>query len=231
MKSRLLEELLVLANPEKAKSFQSFFKTGPGEYGEGDFFWGINVPVLRRLSKKYADLSLVEIQKLLTSQIHEQRQVALFILLQQYQKAEETNREKIVNFYLAHTRWINNWDLVDATAPKILGDFLMKRDKRILFQLARSENLWERRIAIVATLRFVKEGRFEETIKIAEILLSDPHDLIHKAVGWLLREVGKRHRQTEEEFLRRFASLMPRTTLRYALEKFPAEKREMYLKL
>lgn len=231
MLSNLLRDFSLSADPQKAKVLQRFFKTGPGEYGEGDIFLGVDVPTQRRLAKKYANLSRTEIRKLLTSKIHEQRLTALLILLLQYQKADETGREEIVNFYLNHTRWINSWDLVDATAPKILGDFLLRREKKILFQLARSENLWERRIAIIATLRFIKEGRDQETLEIAKILLSDSHDLIHKAVGWMLREVGKHNRRAEEEFLCRYASIMPRTALRYALEKFPAEEREKYLKL
>lgn len=226
---KLLEkELNSLSDPERAKHSAGFFKTGKGEYGEGDEFLGITVPVQREAAKKYPDLSLDDLQSLLNSKIHECRLTALFILIAKYKKSDE--KEKIAKFYLKNAENINNWDLVDLSAPNILGDFLLEKDKSILYDFARSDNLWKKRISILSTLGFIKKNKFKDSLKIAEILLFDKHDLIHKAVGWIIREIGKRDLKTEEEFLGKYYKTMPRTCLRYAIEKFPEEKRKMYLK-
>lgn len=230
MLKQLRKELALKANPKKAKILQGFFKTGKGEYGEGDIFLGLVVPETRKLAEKYSALNLAEIKKLLNSKIHEERLLALFILTAQFSRAEEKERQKLFKFYLSQTRNINNWDLVDLSADKIVGSHLKNKDKKILYQLAKSRNLWERRIAILATFHFIKQGQAKETLKIAEILLNDKHDLIQKAVGWMLREVGKRcGEKTEEKFLRQHCRKMPRTMLRYAIERFPENKRKKYL--
>ena len=230
MLRELEKELRAKANPKKAKILQGFFKTGKGEYGEGDIFIGLVVPETRKIAKKYSTLSLVEVKKLLNSEIHEERLAALFILIEQFGKAEEEERQKIFKFYLGQTKNINNWDLVDLSADKIVGSHLYKKSKKVLHQLARSKNLWERRIAVLATFHFIKQGQAAENLKIAEILLNDKHDLIQKAVGWMLREVGKRcGEKTEEDFLKKHCRQMPRTMLRYALERFPENKRKKYL--
>ena len=225
----LKKDLLALKNPGKAKILSRFFKTGKGEYGEGDIFLGLTVPQQRQVAKKYTHLTIKELQKLLSSKIHEYRMVALFILMEKYKKAEGKEKEEIFHFYLSNTKNINNWDLVDLSAPNIVGDFLLDSDKKILYQLAKSKNLWERRIAILATYAFIKNGQFEDTLKISEILLKDTHDLIHKAVGWMLREVGKKDQEVEEKFLEKCCQQIPRTMLRYAVEKFSEEKRKFYL--
>jgi 3-methyladenine DNA glycosylase AlkD len=226
---QLKEDMENLADPEKAKILSRFFKTGKGQYGEGDVFLGIVVPKQRTVAKKYSGLSLGEIGRLLTSKIHEHRFVALIILVNTYKNADEEDREKIVDFYLKQTRNINNWDLVDLSAPNILGEYLFDKDRTVLFRLARSKNLWERRIAIMSTFAFIRKNDFKDTGRISELLLHDSHDLIHKAVGWMLREVGKRDLKTEEDFLERQYSLMPRTMLRYAIERFGVEKRKKFL--
>lgn len=227
----LRSEIQKLANPQKAKILSGYFKTGKGEYGYGDKFLGINVPDVRKVAKGYVGLSLPDVKKLLQSKIHEQRSAAVEILLMQYQKGDEKKKKEIFSFCLANTKYINNWDLVDGLAPKIIGSWLSDKSKEIIYKLAVSENLWERRIAIISTLTFIRNGQFEDTFKIAEILLKDEHDLIHKAVGWMLREVGKLDRGAEERFLDRHCSRMPRTALRYAIEKFPQNLRQRYLKL
>ncbi|HEC85554.1 MAG TPA: DNA alkylation repair protein, partial [Thioploca sp.] len=201
-----------------------------GEYGEGDKFLGIKVPVQRKVAKKYQALSLTDIQTLLNSDIHEYRLTALILLINHYTKANDTNKQKIFDFYLHNTKHINNWDLVDITAPKIVGDYLLDKPRDILYQLARSTNLWEKRIAIIATMTFIKQDDFSDTLKLAEILLNDEHDLIHKAVGWTLREVGKREQSVEENFLNKHYKQMPRTMLRYAIERFDDKRRKFYLK-
>ncbi len=216
-----------LANKEKALILSRFFKTGPGEYGEGDVFLGVVVPSQRKLAKKYKDLSLDEIQSLLDSNIHEYRLTALFILVDQYSKSKD---KRYVDFYLKNTSKINNWDLVDLSAYKILGDYLFDKDKDVLYSLVNSSNLWERRIAILSCFYFIKEDKFEDALKISKILLHDKHDLIHKAVGWMLREIGKRDVKIEEEFLNKYYKEMPRTMLRYSIEKFSREKRDFYMK-
>jgi 3-methyladenine DNA glycosylase AlkD len=230
MLNQLKKDLQKLGNPKLAKILSRFFKTGKGEYGYGDVFLGIKVPEQRKVAKRYPDLSLSEIQKLLSSKIHEYRLTSLFLLIDKYKKSDENGRRKIVDFYLKNTKNINNWDLIDLSAGKILGSYLLKEDKLILYKLAKSNNLWERRIAIMSTFEFIRHNKFEDALKISEILLEDKHDLIHKAVGWMLREVGKRNQAMEEKFLKRYYKKMPRTMLRYAIEKFDEGKRKKYLK-
>ena len=219
-----------LANKKNAEVAQRFFKTGPGEYGEGDIFLGIRVPVLRELAKEYQTITVKEAEHLLKSPIHEERLLALFILIRIYSKAEEVIKKAIYELYLKNTKFINNWDLVDSSAEYIVGDFLLDKGKNPLYQLARSKNLWERRISIMSTFCFIKRRQYSETLKVANTLLNDKEDLIHKAVGWMLREVGKRDLSLEEEFLKAHYKEMPRTMLRYAIEKFPETKRQGYLK-
>lgn len=231
--SRLREiqgKLRALADPKRAAVHQRFFKTAPGEYGEGDRFLGIRVPVLRKLAREYRAISLAETRNLLASSIHEERFLALLIMVSKYRAGNEEEREAIYRLYLDSTRFINNWDLVDTTAEHIVGDYLRERDRSALRRLASSRNLWERRIAILATFHYIKLNSFDETLAIAEALLDDPEDLIHKAVGWMLREIGKRDMRTEERFLRKRYKAMPRTMLRYAIEKFPEPLRQRYLK-
>jgi 3-methyladenine DNA glycosylase AlkD len=223
-------ELSRNSNKEQANLLQRFFKTGPGEYGEGDIFIGIKVPVLRSIAKKNKDTSYKEIKQLLKSKIHEKRLVSLMILIFRYQMADENEKLKIFNIYLNNTNRINNWDLIDLTAPRIIGDYLLDKDKSLLINLAKSKNLWERRIAVLSTFQFIKYNQFDFSLKISKILLNDPHDLIHKAVGWMLREIGKRNLDVEEKFLKAHYSKMPRTMLRYAIEKFPEKKRKGYLR-
>jgi 3-methyladenine DNA glycosylase AlkD len=218
-----------LANEGTAKALQRFFKTGPGEYGEGDVFVGIKVPPLRLLAREFEDTPLKTLKTLLTSKVHEERALALMILVRQFERGNEDLRERVYDFYLAHTRHINNWDLVDGSAPYIVGPFLWKRDRRRLYVLARSSSLWEKRIAILATFYFIRQNDFADALKISELLLTDKHDLIHKAVGWMLREIGKRDAAVEESFLKKHSREMPRTMLRYAIEKFPESKRRRYL--
>lgn len=221
------QELERLANPQKANILQRFFKTDKGQYGEGDIFLGITVPQQRILAKKYVNLSLKEISILLKSKIHEHRLTALLILVQKYTKT--TDKKAIVDFYLHHTAHINNWDLVDLTAEKILGDYYTDKDKKILYKFATSKNLWERRIAIISTFAFIKKSQFTDTINICELLLQDKHDLMHKACGWMLREMGKRDEKPLRTFLEKYSSTMPRTMLRYSLEKFDEKTRKKYL--
>jgi len=227
----LKRELKRISDTEKVKVFQGFFKIGVGQYGEGDIFLGVAVPDSRKIAVKYRELGLLEITELLKSKIHEERLVALLVLVHNFQEGDESERKKIFNFYLKNTRCVNNLDLVDLSADKIIGVHLLgKKDRKILYKLAKSKNFWERRIAIVATFNFIKNGQFQDTLKIAKILLDDDHDLIHKAVGWMLREVGKRSLETEEGFLKKYYKKMPRATLRYAVERFPKAKRIFYLK-
>jgi 3-methyladenine DNA glycosylase AlkD len=226
MINSLKQDLTNLKNQEKAKILQRFFKTKKGEYGEGDIFLGVIVPNQRKVAQKYPNLNLKQIQTLLNSNIHEHRLTSLFILINQY----KNNKEKITNFYLKNTKNINNWDLVDSSAPKILGNYLLNKDKSILYKLAKSKNLWERRISIISTLEFIKNNQFNDTIKLSKILLKDNHDLIQKAVGWMLREMGKRNNNLLENFLDKYHKQMPRTMLRYAIEKLNKDKRVYYLK-
>jgi 3-methyladenine DNA glycosylase AlkD len=225
------KELQGVSNPEKAKSLQRFFKTGPGQYGEGDQFYGIVVPSIRKVVKAHLCAAEDDLLDLLHSLYHEERMAALFILVSQYKRGDARKKEAIFQLYLANTFRINNWDLVDLTAPHIIGQHLYGRDTSLLTKLAMSENLWERRIAMLATLYFIQEGESRETLRIAELLLRDSHDLIHKAVGWMLREVGKRCSLKDEcDFLDIHAETMPRTMLRYAIERFPEKLRLQYLR-
>lgn len=230
MLDRIKAEIRKHSNPEKAKILSRFFKTGKGEYGEGDIFLGISVPQSRCIAKKFSGLPFRDVKALLKSKIHEERLVALLILVHDYQSGSEKQKNDIFDFYLKNTKYINNWDLVDLSSEKIVGAFVFDKQKDILYRLAKSENIWERRISIVATFHFIKNNQFSDTLKIAELLLGDKHDLIQKAVGWMLREVGKRSLKTEEQFLERHYRSMPRTALRYAIERFPDGKKRSYMK-
>ncbi len=225
------KDLQDLKNSEKAKVLSGFFKTAKGQYGEGDKFLGIVVPEQRKIVKKYfKSLELADLQNLLDSDIHEYRLVAVLSLVAQYTKADDKTKKQIYDFYLKNAKRVNNWDLVDLSAPNIVGDYLLNKDRKILYKLLKSKNLWERRISILATFTFIRNNKFEDTLKISEELLSDKHDLIHKATGWMLRELGKRDQKRLEEFLEENIKKMPRTCLRYAIEKFPEEQRKAYLK-
>jgi 3-methyladenine DNA glycosylase AlkD len=223
-------KLTRLGDRKRARGLQRFFKTGPGEYGEGDRFIGARVPDLRSLAKECVGVSVSALRTLLRSRVHEERLLALLVLEQKYSRGGDGEKERLYRFYLDNTRYVNNWDLVDLSAGKILGDFLTDRDRAVLYELAESENIWERRIAIVATYAFIKAGDYAHTLRVADILLGDEEDLIHKAVGWMLREVGKRDLRAEERFLKPRYKRMPRTMLRYAIERFPEPKRQRYLK-
>lgn len=227
--NELRKELKKEADKEQAFNLQRFFKTGEGEYGEGDKFYGIKVPVQRRIAKSHRDLTLNDLKELLNSPVHEERLISLLILVDQYTEGDDKIKETIFRFYFDNMKKINNWDLVDLSAPKIVGAHLLNRDKDILFKLAASANLWERRIAILATYLFIKNLHFETTFQISEILLKDKHDLIHKGVGWMLREVGNKNLSAEEAFLKKNYKKMPRTMLRYAIEKFSEKIRRDYL--
>ncbi|MCI0486569.1 MAG: DNA alkylation repair protein [Blastocatellia bacterium] len=227
---KIREELKRLKSEERARALQRFFKTGPGQYGEGDRFLGIRVPDLRRLVGEFQSVTVAESLELLRSPLHEERLLALLVMVRLYAKGDRARKKEIFEAYLENTRFINNWDLVDASASQIVGDYLSDRSRKPLYALAGSSDLWERRISIIATFHFIRRGEFDDTLKVAEILLSDREDLIHKAVGWMLREVGKRNLAVEEDFLKRHYAAMPRTMLRYAIEKFPETRRQMYLK-
>jgi 3-methyladenine DNA glycosylase AlkD len=229
MLSRIKSDLSELADPVRAKNLSWFFKTGVGQYGEGDVFLGIPVLLQRKIAKKNVNVPLTDVQGLLSSKIHEHRLTALLILVLKYKKADRQGKEEIFSFYLANMRNVNNWDLVDLSAPKIVGDYLVNKNCSVLFRLAASDNLWERRIAVLSTFRFIADNDFEDALSVAELLLHDKHDLIHKAVGWMLREIGKRNQEVEERFLRKYFMEMPRTMLRYAIEKFDENKRKFYL--
>jgi 3-methyladenine DNA glycosylase AlkD len=223
-------ELRALANPDVAAHALRFFRTGPGEYGEGDRFLGIRVPALRKLARTHADLPIADVRKLLASRWHEERLLALFMLVRQFDKGDATQRADIAKHYLTDLRHVNNWDLVDSSAHLILGPHLETGDRRVLDRLSRSRNLWERRIAMMTTFHFIRGGEFEDALRIAKQLLHDREDLIHKAAGWMLREIGKRDKPAECKFLDAHAAVMPRTMLRYAIEKFPARERAHYMK-
>ena len=216
-------------NDSQAVILQRFFKTGKGEYGEGDVFYGIKVPTQRKIVKTFNDLSLNGIKVLIHSSIHEERLIAVLILVEQFKKADLKNQKKLFNFYLKNRKGINNWDIVDLSAPNIVGNYLLDKDKSLLYKFARSKNLWEKRIAILSTFTFIRNGFYNDALKISKTLLNDKHDLIHKAVGWMLREIGKRDLKVEEEFLAMHYKEMPRTMLRYSIEKFPEKKRKKYL--
>jgi len=222
------QRLRNLADEEKAAVLRGFFKTGPGQYGEGDVFLGITVPQLRKLARECRDASDSQVKNLIRSAVHEERMLALFLLIGKYGRGDLKEKKDICEFYLKHARFVNNWDLVDLSAPVIVGDFLLDRSRKPLYTLARSASLWERRIAIISTFAFIKQRQFYDTLKIAEVLLLDREDLIHKAVGWMLREVGKRNMDAEEGFLRIHCKKMPRTMLRYAIERFAPSKRKLY---
>jgi 3-methyladenine DNA glycosylase AlkD len=226
----LRSEIKSKFEPVRAEHSKRFFKTGKGEYGEGDVFYGLSVPEIRTLAKKYSDLNLDEIQELLNSKIHEERLCALIIMVLRTKKANESARKELCEMYLRNYNNINNWDLVDLSAPNVVGKYLIDKDRKILFDFAKSNNLWKKRIAILSTFWFIHERDFEDSLKISEILLNDKHDLIHKAVGWGLREIGKRDLKVEEGFLKKHYKKMPRTMLRYAIEKFEEGKRLKYLK-
>jgi len=228
--NKLKTELDRLKNPVKAAIYQRFFKTGKGEYGEGDVFLGITVPEQRKIAREYLALPLNDVGKMLSSKIHEYRVVALMILSAKFRSSDEKGKGKITKFYLHNLAGVNNWDLVDGSAPTILGEYLLKRNRAILYKMALSKNLWERRVAVMATFAFTKEGQFDDTIEIAKILLSDKHDLIHKAVGWMLREIGKKDETVLKHFLDENCTKKPRTMLRYAIEKFEEGERKAYLK-
>ena len=226
----IMRELDALADPEAARLSARFFKTGKGEYGEGDVFLGLSVPQMRKVVKRHLRLPMSDMKKLLGSKVHEHRLVAFLILVERYERSDEGGRKEVYDFYMRNTKRANNWDLVDCSAGKIAGPYLMDRDKSVLYRLARSENLWERRIAIISTHHFIRNHRYGDTLRIAELLLDDKHDLIHKAVGWMLREVGKRGGLREEKaFLDKHRHRMPRTMLRYAIERFSPSERKRYM--
>ncbi len=230
MLAELIKDLQDAKEPRQAEILQKFFKTGKGDYGEGDKFLGIKVPVQRQIAKKYTGLNLTQIQKLLNSKVHEYRLVGLLILVDKFKKSDDRERGNIFNFYLKNTKNINNWDLVDLTAPNIVGEFLVDKKRDKIYELAQSSSLWEKRIAMVSCFTFIRKSEFKDTLRIAEILLKDSHDLIHKAVGWMLREVGKKDEGVLEEFLKKHHKEMPRTTLRYSIERFEEEKRLKFLR-
>lgn len=225
----LQRRLRALGNPADAAFLLRFFKTGPGEYGEGDVFLGIRVPVVRRVVKEFCELPLVAVEQALQSPYHEERLAALLILVVQTARGDAKHRKAIYDLYLENTRRINNWDLVDLSAPQIVGAHLADKNRRPLDRLARSTWLWDRRIAILSTFHFIRQCQFADTLRIAERLLADREDLLHKATGWMLREVGKRDRGALEGFLAQHVSAMPRTMLRYAIERFPEAQRRRWL--
>ena len=230
--SELKRDIRKCGTKERARVSARFFKTGKGEYGEGDKFLGLTMGEQRKLAKTYQHLAYSDIERLLKSVWHEERMIALLILVFRYEKAMELlEQREIFDFYVAHRAAVSNWDLVDVTTPNIVGDFLSHRkDRKILFVWARSKNLWERRMAILATFRFIRNGDFRDTLFLATIFIHDAHDLMHKATGWMLREVGKRDEMALVRFLEQYATQMPRTMLRYAIEKFSLEKRQYFLK-
>lgn len=228
---QLRAELKKIADPKRAKAVARYFKTGPGEYGEGDQFYGISMPALRLIARHYRDLHAVGISTLLNSLVHEERMMALIIMVHQFVHGDAAKQQHIYGIYRAELEFINNWDLVDTSAPQIIGGYLFdKKDRwQTLAQMVRSKNLWERRIAVLATFYFISQSQFEDSLKLAELLLTDKHDLIHKAVGWMLREIGKRSESALKEFLDKYVTQMPRTMLRYAIEKFSLSERQRYL--
>ncbi len=217
-------------NPVRAEHSQRFFRTLKGEYGAGDIFLGLTVPLMRKIAKQYGDLAQKDVEKMLQSKYHEFRLTALFILVSQFERGDEIIQKNVFNFYISHLQHVNNWDLVDCSAHKIVGRWLLTKDKKILYKLAKSNDLWKKRVSIIATWWFIREGKLADTFKLSEILLNDKHDLIHKATGWMLREAGKKDVIQLERFLQKHYKTMPRTMLRYAIEKFPEQKRKVYLK-
>ena len=230
MIEQIKKELKEKTDSKRAEIMQRYFKTGKGEYGEGDVFIGINMPDQRVIAKKYFQLPLAKIQYLLDSEIHEERSLGALILNYKYEKYSEQEKANIVDFYLKNAKRFNNWDLVDITATKILGDFLVDKKKDVLYRLVKSKNLWEKRIAIISTFAFIKKDQFGDTLEISELLLGDSHDLMHKAVGWMLREVGKKNKDVLRSFLGKNYKQMPRTMLRYSIERFDEKERKKWLK-
>jgi len=226
--SQLEKDIQNAADPKRAIICRSFFKTGPGQYGEGDIFIGITVPALRNLCRKYHGLSLAETERLLKSPVHENRLAALLILTEQFHRGSGKNRKEIHELYLRNLKSVNNWDLVDASASVLVGHYLEDKVRTVLYRLA-DGGLWERRVAVVATFHFIKKHDFKDTLKLCERMMTDTEDLMHKAMGWMLREVGKRDTAALEKFLSRHCKVMPRTMLRYAIEKFPEKKRAGYM--
>jgi len=223
------QQLKKLSNDKKAIFYQRFFKTAPGEYSHGDQFIGVTVPHLRALSKQFKELPRTETLKILTSPIHEERLLALFILVLQYQRGDDKQKKSVYDFYVKKRKYVNNWDLVDTTCHKIIGAHLHTREKDLLYKLAKSRSLWDKRIAMMSTYYFIKREHYEDALNIAELLKDDSHDLIHKVVGWMLREIGKKDLSIEETFLKKYYKTMPRTMLRYAIEHFPETLRKKYL--
>ena len=229
MKAR--EEIRTLANKEMAQHSLRFFKTDKGEYGHGDLFLGVRAPKIRSIAKRHIDISITDMETLIRSKYHEERFLGLIILVNKYAKTKDKkNQNQLYKIYVSSFKYINNWDLVDVTCPHVTGKHLIDKDRTILYKWAKSEDLWTKRIAMVSTFSFIRKNDLEDTFKIAEILLRDEHDLIHKAVGWMLREAGKRDMKKEETFLKKYYKTMPRTMLRYSIEKFPETKRQKYLK-
>ncbi|MAG17906.1 MAG: DNA alkylation repair protein [Candidatus Diapherotrites archaeon] len=226
----ILSELKKVSTKERAKSNAWFFKTGKGEYGEGDLFLGVTVPDIRTVAKKFLYLSLTELKPPLKSKFHEERLAALLVLVECFKKADEKEKKKIFNFYLSNTKHVNNWDLVDLSAHKIVGEYLLDKDRTLLYKLVKSKSLWERRISVISTFAFIDGNDLEDTFKLSELLLHDKHDLIHKAVGWALREAGKKDKQKLVKFLKKHKSEMPRTMLRYSIEKFSENERKLFMK-
>lgn len=218
-----------LANPARAKLLQGFFKTGPGEYAEGDVFLGLTVPQVRVLAKDYRELTLDDLAVLLESKFHDERLLSLIVLVNQFERADDDGQKAIYDFYLENRAGINNWDLVDTSAPRIVGGYLENRPRAMLHKLAKSKSLWDRRIAIVATWWLIRARDFDDCLQLCETLINDQHDLIHKACGWMLREVGKKDIATLKRFLALYKDKLPRTALRYAIERFSPEERKAYL--
>lgn len=227
--SEAFSELESYSDPGKAEHSKRFFKSGPGEYGEGDKFLGITVPNQRKVARKFRKMNLDEVRKLLQNEYHEARLTAVMLLVYKIEKSDEHVFEDVVRFYLKNLGYVNNWDIVDSSCHQILGRFLFNKEKDLLYELAQSENLWEKRVSMITCYHFIKRDDFEDALKIAELLLYDDHDLIHKAVGWMLREIGNRNLDAETEFLDQHFRKMPRTMLRYAIEKFDEPLRKHYL--
>jgi len=229
MKAR--EEIRALANKEIAQHSLRFFKTDKGEYGHGDLFLGVRAPKIRSIAKKHIDISITDMKTLIQSKYHEERFLGLIILVNKYAKTKDKkNRNQLYKIYVSSFKYINNWNLVDVTCPHVTGKHLIDKDRTILYKWAKSEDLWTKRIAMISTFYFIRKNDLDDTFKIADMLLQDEHDLIHKAVGWMLREAGKRDIKKEETFLKKHYKTMPRTMLRYSIEKFPETKRQKYLK-
>lgn len=228
--NEIRKALRAASSPKKAKVSQWFFKTGKGDYGEHDRFLGVTVPEQRRIAKRFRALPLRDALSLLKSAYHEERLTAIFLLVDQFQRGDEKTQKTIFRSYLANTKWINNWDIVDSSAPHIVGTYLLKRPRTVLTKLLRSKNIWERRIAVLATQAFIRHGEVKPTFLFARQLLGDRHDLIHKAVGWMLREAGQKDREALLRFLKQHKNTMPRTMLRYAIEKLPTRTRYAILR-